>query len=262
MKLKNCLNFAFTVFLLFIFTYSGYSQEKKHDYNHLGKTVHWSYEGKTGPEHWGELSPEFAGCSRGMSQTPIDINVTYKTDLRMIKNFFNSNGLRIINNGHTVQVNIPPGSKSIIDGKEFDLLQFHFHTPSEHTVNGKHYPMEMHLVHKNAKGELGVIGVFFKEGRENPVLQTIIKNFPDIVGKEMLVPSVKINATDLLPGNKKYYHYFGSLTTPPCSEGVNWVVMKIPVEASKQQIEKFAKILHKNNRPVMPLNYRFVLEAQ
>lgn len=258
--MKASLRILLIGVMIVAFAVSLYSQNKKHDKHH-DKAVHWSYSGETGPLHWGELSPEFAGCSKGTSQTPIDLKTGYKTNLDKLQNSFYAQDMRIINNGHTIQINFGAGNSSVIDGIKFALLQFHFHTPSEHTVNGKHYPMEMHLVHKNDKGELGVIGVFFKEGKENSELQKIIDNFPGEIGKETTVKSVKINAADFLPADKNYYHYFGSLTTPPCSEGVSWVVIKAPLEASKKQIEQFEKIMHENNRPVLPLNKRFLLES-
>lgn len=257
MRLKNGILYLFTAFLLVFLTFSTCAQDKKHD-----KKVHWGYEGDIGPAHWGELSPEFAGCSKGTAQTPIDINSTFLTNLPAIKISFKEDGLKIINNGHTVQVNLSPGSSSVFKGEKYSLLQFHFHTPSEHTVKGKHYPMEAHLVHKNGKGELAVIGVFFKEGKANKLLQKIIDNFPAEEGKVFENNSVKIDAAELLPAQRGYYHYYGSLTTPPCTEGVSWFVMKAPLEASKAQIEAFEKIMHKNNRPVLPLNKRFVLESE
>lgn len=222
--------------------------------------VHWGYKGDGGPEHWGSLNPEYSLCSHGKSQSPIDFTKAYDTELAEIKFSYNTTPLKVINNGHTIQVNYAPGSNAQIDGQMFQLLQFHFHTHSEHTVNSKPYDMEMHLVHKNEKGELAVVGIFMKKGKENKVIQTIWDNIPHEINKEKVNPAVKINAHDLLPSDRSYYHYFGSLTTPPCSEGVNWSVMKTPIEVSDAQIKKFKSLMKLNARPTLPVNKRFILE--
>ena len=163
--------------------------------------------------------------------------------------------LTVKNNGHTIQVDYPPGSAIVLDGKKYELLQFHFHTPSEHTVDRIALAMEMHLVHQNSEGNLAVVGVLVKEGEENYFLQQIWEHLPESKG-EKEVKGVKINAENLLPSNRDYYSYSGSLTTPPCSEGVSWNVLKMPIEASAEQIEHFMEIYQMNARPVQPLNRR------
>lgn len=232
------------------------AEEVKHE-------VHWGYEGEGGPEHWGTLKPEFALCGSGMSQSPIDIDKTYKTTLDTIEFSYKETPLRIINNGHSIQVNYEPGSFITVDGERYELLQFHFHAPSEHTVKGKFYDMELHLVHKNERNELAVVGVFIKKGKPNKIIQVLWDNIPKEINKENVVSGIFVNSSGLLPKDSRYYHYFGSLTTPPCSEGVNWSVLKTSIEVSEAQIEKFRTVMGvDNNRPVLPLNKRFVLESQ
>lgn len=220
---------------------------------------HWSYEGESGPAHWAEMSPEYSLCGKGMSQSPIDLDRTYRSQLDEIRFDYKSTPLTMINNGHTVQVNYGPGSSITVDSGTYDLVQFHFHTPSEYTVKGKHYDMEMHLVHKNKNNELAVVGVFIKQGNANSALQSLVENLPSEVNKETPAGAVSVNASNLLPKDLGYYHLFGSLTTPPCSEGVNWSIMRTPIEASKEQIERFTAIMGHNNRPVQPVNKRFIL---
>lgn len=219
---------------------------------------HWGYKGHEGPAHWGDLDKKFATCKTGTTQSPVDINFSKlaKGKVNDIQFIYKDISPEIINNGHTVQVNYGNGSNIKVGGQQFDLLQFHFHTPSENTVNGKAYPMEMHMVHKNGKGELAVVGVFFKQGAKNAELEKAWKKMPQTAGAKEMLASVSVNAAKLLPANKKFSHFKGSLTTPPCSEGVNWFVMEEPIEASKEQIAKFNKVIGDNARPVQPLNGR------
>jgi carbonic anhydrase len=220
---------------------------------------HWGYEGHEGPAHWAEMSKEYGTCGTGMRQSPIDISATVKANGQPIKFDYKNAKLEILNNGHTVQVNRHEGSSITVDGEKFELLQFHFHTPSENKVGGKPYDMEMHLVHKNAKGQLAVVGVFLKAGAANAVLEKAWAHMPGHVGDKEKVASVSINAADLLPADRSYNRFNGSLTTPPCSEGVKWFVMKSPIEVSAAQVKKFAKVIGHNARPVQALNNRFVL---
>jgi len=169
-------------------------------------------------------------------------------------------GHEVFNNGHTIQVNYLPGSSIDIDGQSFELKQFHFHAPSENHINGSSSPLEVHYVHANDKGQLAVVAVMFKEGNENKPLKGAWLGMPKIAGDKVSYHS-NFNAKYLLPDNKDYYRFNGSLTTPPCSEGVRWLVMKDSLEASKQQIEKFTQLIgHDNNRPIQPLNARVLLE--
>lgn len=219
--------------------------------------VQWSYEGETGPEHWGDLSPEYHLCRDGTQQSGINIeDVTDKSKVGNIKFRYKDTPLRILNNGHTIQVNYERGSTITVNGETFELLQFHFHTPSEHTKNGTAYPLEGHLVHINSNGQLAVVGVFMKEGEHNSFIQAIWDYMPPTEG-EITVP-LDINAADMLPRKKGYYYYPGSLTTPPCSEGVKWHVMKQPIEISSAQIQQFRSLYPLNARPVQPLNGRVI----
>lgn len=232
------------------------AQEVKHE-------IHWGYQGEGGPANWGKLKTEFALCGTGMSQSPIDFDKTYKTKLDAIGFAYKETPLKIVNNGHAIQANYEPGSFVTVDGEKYQLVQFHFHAPSEYTVKGQFYDMEMHLVHKNDRNELAVVGVFLKKGNVNKLIQVLWDNMPKEIDKENVVSGISVNASGLLPKDTKYYHLFGSLTTPPCSEGVNWSVLKTPIEVSEAQIEQFKTLMGvDNNRPVQPLNKRFVLESQ
>ncbi len=224
-----------------------------------GHGVHWGYEGHGGPAHWAELSKEYAVCGTGTRQSPIDIPRAIRAEIEPIQFDYKQAKLDILNNGHTIQVNRGQGSSITVDGEKFELLQFHFHTPSENTVGGKHHDMEMHLVHKSAKGQLAVVGVFLKAGAENAVLAKAWQHMPAHAGDKKKVASVSLNPADLLPADRTFSRFNGSLTTPPCSEGVKWFVMQQPIDVSASQVKKFAKVVGENARPTQPLNDRFVL---
>ncbi|MBF0515602.1 MAG: carbonic anhydrase family protein [Nitrospirae bacterium] len=248
---------------IFVFTGIGFAEEKPAGAAKDEHKAHWSYEGDTGPDKWGDMSAEQGVCKTGKAQSPVDIKTTKQANKKTAyKVSYKASPLKIINNGHTIQVNYEPGSTITIDGKTYQLLQFHFHDPSEHTVLGKSYPMELHLVHKNDKGELAVLGVFMKEGKENATIKTLWDNLPDKVNEEKSVPAVSVNASTLLPKMNNLVVYRGSLTTPPCSEGVSWNVVKTPIEVSKAQIDKFISVSGKNARPVQPLNDRQLQETK
>lgn len=225
--------------------------------------IHWGYEGEGAPAHWGSLKPEYATCGSGLYQSPIDINKTIPAALDKLAFSYKESPLRILNNGHAIQVNYAPGSSYMVDGKTYELIQFHFHAPSEHSIKGDLYDMEMHLVHKNSRDELAVVGVMMKKGKPNNIIQVLWDNIPAEVNQENAVDGISVNAAGLLPEDTSYYHYFGSLTTPPCSEGVNWSVLKSPIEVSEEQIAKFRSVMGVDtNRPVLPVNTRFVLSSQ
>jgi|GEM_PF-110122 len=224
--------------------------------------VHWSYEGNTGPAYWGVLSPDYALCASGQSQSPIDIPPSAATNPADLGLTYNPSALNIFNNGHTIQVNYDPGSALKIDGDTYELVQYHFHAASEHTVSGKQRPMELHLVHKNAKNQLAVVGVFLEQGVENAAYAPIFNNLPAKEGEPHAVPGVKVDGDDLLPAVKTYWRYNGSLTTPPCTEGVKWLVMNTPVAVSAGQIGKYTAIYPNNARPVQPLGNRQFIVGQ
>ncbi len=235
--------------------------EKHHDGpKHAKKAAHhkahWSYEGDTGPEHWGSLSPDYALCGTGKAQSPIDIRAVDIIDTNPIEFHYQPSKLHVVNNGHTIQANYDPGSYMVKDGVRYDLLQFHFHSPSEHAIEGKQTDMVAHLVHKSAEGKLAVVGVLLDQGDENPVLKPIWDIMPSEKGKADA--DVEINAADLLPEDRTYFHYMGSLTTPPCSEGVNWNVMAKPVSVSAGQVEAFTAIFPLSVRPLQPVNGRTI----
>jgi carbonic anhydrase len=222
--------------------------------------VHWTYEGKEGPENWAKLKPDFATCDSGRNQSPINIDETIDAPLKPLKGIQKVAIREILNNGHTIQANFKQGNMLLLDNVGYQMKQVHFHAPSENTIHGQSFPLEAHFVHADSKGNLAVIGVMFKEGKANPGLEKLWQQIP----KEESAPfplKVKVSASDLMPDNRDYFRFSGSLTTPPCSEGVRWILLKTPITASKSQIEVFeAAVKHHNNRPVQPLNGRVVVE--
>jgi len=221
--------------------------------------AHWSYSGKTGPAHWGDLSKDYHTCKAGKAQSPIDIRKTVKDNMPVLKFDYKATVLNVKNNGHTLQLDYKPGSTLTVGDAKFNLLQLHFHTPSEHKRHGRFRPMEVHFVHANAKGQLAVVGVFMRIGKQpNALFAQILKNAPAKVGKNV-VKGKMVNAKGLHSRRMKaYFNYSGSLTTPPCSEGVRWFVMKNSVRVSAKQVAAFKKIFNNTNRPVQSLNGRKV----
>ena len=222
--------------------------------------THWGYTGHEAPEHWGELNIEYSLCATGVNQSPVDLSGFTQAELKPLSIQYKAGGQEVVNNGHTIQVNYAPGSTLNVEGHVYELKQFHFHTPSENTIEGKFYPMEMHLVHVDKEGNIAVIGVMFFEGEMNNELAKAWSVMPKDHDKTATAAST-IDANALLPKRHDYYRFNGSLTTPPCTEGVTWVVMKEPVTVSSAQVEAFAEVMHHpNNRPVQPLNARTVLK--
>lgn len=221
----------------------------------------WGYDGATGPSHWNALKSEYATCKMGHQQSPIDIRATKKEKLPELNFDYHAVPLKVIDNGHTIQVGYAPGSGMTVNGVHYDLLQFHFHTPSEEHIRGKAYPLVAHLVHKNAEGKLAVVAVLFKQGKTNPVLSEVFSHLPAGPDSERADPDVSLDVANLLPAAHGYYNFAGSLTTPPCSEEVNWFVLKTPVEMSAAQIKQFHARYKHNARPVQPLHGRVVKES-
>lgn len=222
---------------------------------------HWAYNGEDGPEHWARLDRSFEACELGQQQSPVDLVPTVKADLPPIKFNYGQIPTEIVNNGHTLQVNVPNYGFTIrIEDRTYKLVQFHFHTPSEYHIEGQSFPLELHFVHKDENGALGVVGVVVKEGAVNPTLETIFWDGPAEPGKTKRLIDVKTDLTALLPQDGTYFRFMGSLTTPPCSEGVNWYEMRQPIEASYAQIQKFRELFPMNARPLQPLNNRLVVE--
>jgi carbonic anhydrase len=220
---------------------------------------HWSYSGAGGPDEWAKLTPESGACA-GKNQSPINLTGFIKADLKPIHFAYQNGGSEIINNGHTIQINYAAGSSITVDNVQFDLKQFHFHAPSENLIKGKSYPLEGHFVHADKDGNLAVVAVMYKEGAENKALSGLWSVMPKEANEKAAL-TTPFAATKLLPVKRSYYRFNGSLTTPPCSEGVRWLVMKNPVSVSKDQIEAFSHVLHHpNNRPVQATNARTILQ--
>jgi len=222
----------------------------------------WGYSGSEGPAHWGELNPEFATCKTGHRQSPVNIVGAHAADLPAIQFEYKPVPLHIINNGHTIEINYAPGSFIKVGDKRYELKQFHFHHPSEETIKGKRFPMELHLVHSDAGGNLAVVSVLLEEGSANALVETLWGLAPKTAGPEKADDKLQINAADLLPANHNYFTFAGSLTTPPCTEGVSWFVLETPITISSKQVATFARIYPYDERPVQALNGRTVLESK
>jgi carbonic anhydrase len=224
----------------------------------------WSYQGNTGPDHWGELKPEWTLAATGRRQSPIDVDVDRAVPAQVdaIRFDHEPTTLEVLNNGHTVQDNYHAGGRITVGGHEYKLAQFHFHSPSEHTLDGEHFPMEMHLVHRDADGKLAVVAVMIAQGEENPEFARFGRHVPREPGRADKVEGMHVDATDLLPADQANFRYSGSLTTPPCSEDVAWFLMRQPIEASRRQIDEFRKVYYGNNRPTQPLNGRTITASR
>ena len=223
--------------------------------------AHWGYSGSAGPAHWGDLSDKYAICKSGKNQSPINITSAVEANLSQLNFHYEDSEIHIVNNGHTVQVNYDSGSYMKVDGHRYDLKQFHFHTPSENQINGKPFPLEVHLVHADSNGKLAVVGVMFKIGPENAFLGKFWNDMPATGGGHFDSTTTTINAADLLPKDGGYYRFNGSLTTPPCSEGVSWFVMKASQTVSSAQVSSFlAAVGEHNSRPVQPVFARVPLQ--
>jgi carbonic anhydrase len=230
--------------------------------------THWTYEGPTGAAHWSELDPAYAACNSGKEQSPIDIRDAQKADLPALRFAYKSEPLKyLINNGYTIRVNYhdapEAGSFLIVGAERYQLTQFHFHHPSEEYVDGQAYDMEVHLMHQASDGKTAGVTVFLKAGKANETVQKIWEHMPGTESKEEEVPRVEINPANLLPANTAaYYAYNGSVTAPPCTEGVRWFVLKDPVSVSSEQIRAFAELYPHDVRPLQPLNGRVIKESE
>ncbi len=224
------------------------------------QSAHWSYEGEAGPEAWSRLDPSFRTCSIGKEQSPIDLTGAVKAELQPPAVEWRPMPLALVNNGHTVQVNAAPGNFMRLAGERYDLLQFHFHHPSEHLIAGKRFELECHFVHRSAAGRLAVLGVMIEPGPANAALAPIWEAMPRSEGPELKLATM-IDPRPLLPARGGLFRYPGSLTTPPCAEGVSWCVYRTPMQASAEQIQKFAQIFPLDARPVQALGPRFVVEG-
>jgi len=221
---------------------------------------HWSYEGETGPDKWGSLGGDGNACSTGTQQSPVDIARTIRSDVPRLGIAWTKHPDTIVNNGHTIQLNLPEGGTLRVGNDVYKLVQFHFHHPSEHLIEGKPTAMEVHFVHALPSGGLGVVGVMMKAGRHNATFAKIVATMPAQEG-----PPVKadpaIDANGLLPPRRAYVRYAGSLTTPPCSETVAWMLLTDPIEVAGADVDRFARLFANNARPVQKLNRRFLLRS-
>ncbi|MBW1845359.1 MAG: carbonic anhydrase family protein [Deltaproteobacteria bacterium] len=220
--------------------------------------VHWTYSGEHGPEHWGELSKAFVTCKEGKSQSPIDIVDPIDRELDPIVLSYRGSTTAVVNNGHTLQIDVGRDNTLEVDGQTFKLLQFHLHNPSEHRIEGELFAMEAHFVHQNDRGELAVVAILFREGARSRGMATIGASAPEKVGasKPLDTPIVDL---EIVPESTGHYRYSGSLTTPPCTEGVRWLVLKAVGSSSKEQVANFVRIIGEDARGPQPLNGRRVV---
>jgi len=237
------------------------AEAKAAEANPKGKrSEHWSYEGDTGPAKWGKINPAWAKCDSGNRQSPIDIRDGIRVDLEPIAFAYGPSGFHIVNNGHTVQVNVVPGNRFMLTGRTYELQQFHFHRPSEERIEGRSFDMVAHLVHKDEEGRLAVVAVLIQEGEQHPGIQSVWNNLP-LEKYQPLAPVVQFDPAVMLPQRREYYTFMGSLTTPPCDEGVLWIVMKEPIQASRHQLDIFARLYPMNARPVQAQAGRLIKES-
>ena len=230
---------------------------------HAGKG-HWSYEGETGPPAWGRLRPEFKACATGQRQSPINIDdsTTLQGPAEALQFDYQPSSASVVNDGRTIQVDVQGDNALTVRGSNYKLLQFHFHNPSEERINHKAFAMVAHLVHRNPEGQLAVVAVLFEAGASNPMVNKVWTYMPLDVGDRVRMPPGALNLAELLPKDQRFYQFMGSLTTPPCSEGVLWLVLKQPVPLSREQLRLFAQLFPNNARPVQPVNGRAVRDAQ
>ena len=224
------------------------------------QAAHWGYNGAGGPDQWGLMKPEFSTCASGTRQSPIDIRSGVRVDLEPIQFDYRPTGFRVVDNGHTIQVNLDGGNSIEVQGRRYDLLQFHFHRPSEERIDGRQFDMVAHLVHKDPEGRLAVVAVLLDRGSAHPLVQTVWNNLPLEKGSEVVVRA-NLDMNHLLPADRRYFTYMGSLTTPPCSEGVLWMVMQQPVPIANEQINVFSRLYPMNARPVQSASGRLIKQS-
>jgi carbonic anhydrase len=227
---------------------------------HAQHAAHWSYEGEGGPQAWHRLKPEYDKCGSGARQSPIDIRDGIRVDMDPVQLEYRATAFRVIDNGHTVQVNVGRGNFIEAMGRRFELQQFHFHRPSEERIDGKQFDMVAHLVHKDNEGRLAVVAVLLERGSAHPLVQAVWNNLP-LEKNEELAARAPLDLNQLLPKDPRYFTYMGSLTTPPCSEGVLWMVMQQPVSVSAEQIDVFSRLYPMNARPLQQASGRLIKQS-
>jgi carbonic anhydrase len=223
-------------------------------------SLHWSYEGETGPQAWAKLAPEYAKCGNGERQSPIDIRDGMKLELEPIAFEYRPSVFKLVDNGHAIQANVSSSNFMRVIGRRFRLVQLHFHRPSEEAINGKRFEMVVHLVHKDGEDRLAVVAVLVDSGARQPEFQTVLNNLPLEKG-EKFAAAITLDANQILPENRNYFIYMGSLTTPPCTEDVLWVVIKQPVQASREQLNLFSRMYPMNSRPIQASMGRVIKES-
>lgn len=223
-----------------------------------GDGVHWTYSGDTGPAHWADLSPDYAACGTGVNQSPVDITETIDAELTPLVFDYGTGSVDIVNNGHTLQINAEPGSTLRIRGETLQLVQLHFHSPSEHRIDGEAFPLEAHLVHRNARGFLTVVAILFREGEWNDDLEKVGRAAPEAGHSAPF--ELDFEALQLYRNHESYYRYSGSLTTPPCTEGVRWFILKTAETIAAAQAANFVDWIGEDARGPQPLNARVVIE--
>ncbi|MFC0131412.1 carbonate dehydratase [Massilia eurypsychrophila] len=220
----------------------------------------WSYEGENGPANWGKINSEWAKCGTGNRQSPIDLRDGMKVDLEQIAFDYRPSGFNVVDNGHTIQVGLGYGNFITVQNRTFELVQFHFHRPSEERINGRGTEMVVHLVHKDGEGKLAIVAVLLQRGAPNSMIQTVWNNLP-LEKHSTIAPVVAIDVNEILPARRDYFTFLGSMTEPPCSEGVLWMVMKEPMPASPAQMALFSRLYPMNARPIQPGGGRVVKES-
>ncbi|WDJ94111.1 carbonic anhydrase [Xanthomonas campestris] len=223
----------------------------------------WGYTGPEGAEHWAELAKENALCGNGQQNSPIDLKDAIDATLGKLQLDYGAVPLVVRNTGHSIQLDLHAGGTMRVGGKQYDALQLHFHHPSEHLLNGRRFPMEAHIVHQGPDGTLGVLAIFFETGKANPAFQRVLDAMPNDKNQTRQVADALVHASDFLPPatQRSFYRYEGSLTTLPCSETVDWVVLSQPVQVSREQINAFERVYPFNARPLQPLDRRFLLKS-
>jgi carbonic anhydrase len=226
--------------------------------------AHWSYEGETGPDSWGKLKPEYSMCASGTRQSPIHIDqrMTLQGPAEMIQFDYQPSGATVVNNGRTIQVDVEGDNSMTVRGSNYKLVQFHFHHPSEERINNKTYAMSVHLVHRNQEGQLAILAVLFDTGPANALIHKVWTYMPLDKNDAVRVPPGQLDLNQVLPKDMRYFQFLGSLTTPPCTEGVLWMILKQPATLSPEQLKLFGQIYPNNVRPIQPLNDRAVRDAQ
>ena len=226
----------------------------------VARGTHWSYEGDSGPANWSKINVDWGKCGNGSRQSPIDIRDGMKVELEQISFDYRPSSFNVVDNGHTVQVGVSGGNYITVQNRMFELQQFHFHRPSEERINGKAFEMVVHLVHRDAEGRQAVLALLLERGAPQATIQTVWNNLP-LEKFETMQPTILLDPAEMLPARRDYYTYMGSMTEPPCSEGVLWMVMKQPVQASPAQMALFSRLYPLNARPIQPGNGRIIKES-